>query len=395
MDYFGVGNIDIFAATIPQTVQLESLANTALKRGIDLYMRQDYEGAVKEFRRSIGLAPNSAYSTDASSFMAEAYLALGDTRSAVKTYEDALKRNPQRDDIAISLGNVHFAAEDYDEAAKAYEKAVSIWPSSGNHYALGQAYMNAGRYSDADREFNTVLRKDPDKPNGNYALGLNFSKQDRLEDAILQFKEAIRIDPKFYDAQAELGYTYADLGEMDEAQRIADSLEHVAPDLADTLSRYMYQVDPPKFMFAYADSGFNYHMPWKTQLAFLDGYLATPNAEKAFKMVFQFDKEMDRESVENVLNWHIGRSTQSGPGQAYNFGRPVPDTEVTLPPLPKSVYYDEKNLTATIYFTIRQNEAGDGTIDPNHIEFKFSGKDAYGYKMNPKYDQFMGFSGIA
>ncbi|MGD9221027.1 MAG: tetratricopeptide repeat protein, partial [Desulfobacterales bacterium] len=384
-----------FAATIPQTVQLESLANTALKRGIDLYMRQDYEGAVKEFRRSIGLAPNSAYSTDASSFMAEAYLALGDTRSAVKTYEDALKRNPQRDDIAISLGNVHFAAEDYDEAAKAYEKAVSIWPSSGNHYALGQAYMNAGRYSDADREFNTVLRKDPDKPNGNYALGLNLSKQDRLEDAILQFKEAIRIDPKFYDAQAELGYTYADLGEMDEAQRIADNLEHVAPDLADTLSRYMYQVDPPKFMFAYADSGFNYHMPWKTQLAFLDGYLATPNAEKAFKMVFQFDKEMDRESVENVLNWHIGRSTQSGPGQAYNFGRPVPDTEVTLPPLPKSVYYDEKNLTATIYFTIRQNEAGDGTIDPNHIEFKFSGKDAYGYKMNPKYDQFMGFSGIA
>jgi tetratricopeptide (TPR) repeat protein len=358
-------------------------------------MRQDYEGAVKEFRRSIGLAPNSAYSTDASSFMAEAYLALGDTRSAVKTYEDALKRNPQRDDIAISLGNVHFAAEDYDEAAKAYENAVSIWPSSGNHYALGQAYMNAGRYSDADREFNTVLRKDPDKPNGNYALGLNFSKQDRLEDAILQFKEAIRIDPKFYDAQAELGYTYADLGELDEAQRIADNLEHVAPDLADTLSRYMYQVDPPKFMFAYADSGFNYHMPWKTQLAFLDGYLATPNAEKAFKMVFQFDKEMDRESVENVLNWHIGRSTQSGPGQAYNFGRPVPDTEVTLPPLPKSVYYDEKNLTATIYFTIRQNEAGDGTIDPNHIEFKFSGKDAYGYKMNPKYDQFMGFSGIA
>ncbi|MGD8900853.1 MAG: tetratricopeptide repeat protein [Desulfobacterales bacterium] len=395
MDYFGVGNIDIFAATIPQTVQLESLANTALKRGIDLYMRQDYEGAVKEFRRSIGLAPNSAYSTDASSFMAEAYLALGDTRSAVKAYEDALKRNPQRDDIAISLGNVHFAAEDYDEAAKAYEKAVSIWPSSGNHYALGQAYMNAGRYSDADREFNTVLRKDPDKPNGNYALGLNLSKQDRLEDAILQFKEAIRIDPKFYDAQAELGYAYADLGEMDEAQRIADNLEHVAPDLADTLSRYMYQVDPPKFMFAYADSGFNYHMPWKTQLAFLDGYLATPNAEKAFKMVFQFDKEMDRESVENVLNWHIGRSTQSGPGQAYNFGRPVADTEVTLPPLPKSVYYDEKNLTATIYFTIRQNEAGDGTIDPNHIEFKFSGKDAYGYKMNPKYDQFMGFSGIA
>ncbi|GAG86667.1 unnamed protein product, partial [marine sediment metagenome] len=114
---------------------------------------------------------------------------------------------------------------------------------SGNRYALGQAYMNDGRYSDADREFNTVMRMDPDQPNGNYGLGLNFSKQGRYEDAVLQFKEAIRIDPKFYDGYAELGYAHADLGEMDEAQRIVDNLEHVAPDLADTLSRYMYKVD--------------------------------------------------------------------------------------------------------------------------------------------------------
>jgi hypothetical protein len=112
-------------------------------------------------------------------------------------------------------------------------------------------------------------------------------------------------------------------------------------------------------------------------------------------MVFQFDKEMDRESVENVLNWHIGRSTQSGPGLAYNYGFPVPDTEVTLPPIPKSVYYDADNLTATVYFDVRQNTAGDGTIDAAHIEFKFTGEDAYGNKMNPKYDQFMGFSGVA
>jgi hypothetical protein len=136
-------------------------------------------------------------------------------------------------------------------------------------------------------------------------------------------------------------------------------------------------------------------MPWKTPLSALDGYLVTASAEKTFTMTFQFDKEMDRESVENVLNWNIGRSTQSGPGQAYNYGRPVPDTEVALPPFPKHVYYDADNLTATVYFTIRQNEAADGTIDPTHMEFKFSGEDAYGHKMDPKYDQFMGFSGIA
>jgi tetratricopeptide (TPR) repeat protein len=395
MDLRGVSNTDIFSATIQQPAQLESLANGALSKGIDLYMRQDYEGAIKEFRRSVGLAPNSSYSTDASTYMANAYLAQGDSDGAVKAYEDALKRSPNRDDIYISLGNIHFSEDQYDEAVKAYEKAVKIWPSSDNHYALGQAYLNADRHTDADREFNTVLRMDPNKPNGNYGLGLNFSKQGRYEDAILQFKEAVRLDGKFYDGYAELGYAYADLGEMEEAQRVADTLEQVAPDLADTLSRYMYKVDPPKFMFAHATSGFNYHMPWKTPLSALNGYLATPNAEKTFTMNFQFDKEMDRESVENVLNWGIGRSTQSGPGQAYNFGRPVSDTEVTLPPFPKHVYYDADNLTATVYFTVRQNAAGDGTLDPAHLEFKFSGEDAYGHKMDPDFDQFIGFSGIA
>jgi len=394
MDLRGISSTDIFIPAGRQA-DLESLANGALSKGIDLYMRQDYEGAIKEFRRSVGLAPNSSYSTDASTYMANAYLALGDTDGAVKAYEAALKRSPNRDDIYISLGNIHFSEDQYDEAVKAYEKAVKLWPSSDNHYALGQAYLNANRHKAADREFNTVLHMDPDKPNGNYGLGLNFSRQGRYEDAILQFKEAVRLDGKFYDGYAELGYAYADLGEMEEAQRVVDTLEQVAPDLADTLSRYMYKVDPPKFMFAHATSGFNYNMPWKTPLSALNGYLATSNAEKTFTMNFQFDKEMDRESVENVLNWGIGRSTQSGPGQAYNFGRPIADTEVTLLPFPKHVYYDANKLSATVYFTVRQNAAGDGTLDPAHLEFKFSGEDAYGHKMDPDFDQFMGFSGTA
>jgi tetratricopeptide (TPR) repeat protein len=395
MEFLSVGNIDMFSATIPQTDQLESLANNALSKGIDLYRRQDYEGAIREFRRSIGLAPNSTYSADASSYMANAYIALEDTEGAIKAYKAAIRRSPDRDDIYNSLGNLYFSEDRYDEAAEVYEKAVKIWSSSDNHYALGQAYLNAGRYSEADREFNTVLRMEPDKPAGYYGLGLNLSKQGRYEDAILQFKEAIRVDPKFYDGYAELGYAYADLGEMDEAQRIVDILEPIASDLADTVSRHMYKVDPPKLMFSFVDANFNYMMPWKTPLSALDAYLVTPDAEKTFTMKFQFDKEMDRESVENVFNWHIGRSTQSGPGLAYNYGFPVPDTEVTLPPVPKSVYYDADNLTATVYFDVRQNTAGDGTIDAVHIEFKFTGEDAYGYKMNSKYDQFMGFSGVA
>jgi hypothetical protein len=183
---------------------------------------------------------------------------------------------------------------------------------------------------------------------------------------------------------------------MDEAREMIDFLDRAGEtDLADAVNRYMYKVDPPKLLFAYSTSTFAYQAGNNTPLSALDAYLENANASKTFTMVFQFDKEMDRESVENISNWQIGRSMRSGPGQAYNFGTPVPSTEVSLSLLPESVLYHSKSFTATVNFTVQQNASADGTIDPSHIDFKFMGKDAFGFSMNADFDQFTGFSGSA
>ena len=234
----------------------------------------------------------------------------------------------------------------------------------------------------------------PHDPAGKFGIGQVYSRQGRFEDAIRMFEQTLAMKPDFYDAYAEMGYAYADMGDMDTAQDMVHYLEvEGETDLADTLSRYAYKVDSPKMMFAYSSSTFRYSLPPKMPLAALDSYLATPDASKTFTMIIQFDKEMDRKSIENIANWQITRATGSGPGQAYNFGLPVPSTETTILPTPVSVYYDEDKLRATVYFTIQQNAAGDATIDPMHIEFKFSGKDIFGYEMDPDHDQFTGFSG--
>jgi hypothetical protein len=60
----------------------------------------------------------------------------------------------------------------------------------------------------------------------------------------------------------------------------------------------------------------------------------------------------------------------------------------------EAVSRDAILYTATVYFTLTQNAAANRTIDPSHIEFKFSGKDVYGLKINPKFDQVTGFSGV-
>ena len=57
--------------------------------------------------------------------------------------------------------------------------------------------------------------------------------------------------------------------------------------------------------------------------------------------------------------------------------------------------YDAVNLRATVTFSLSQNADGNGTLDPSHLVFKFSGTDADGKKMDPNADQYDGFAKTA
>jgi tetratricopeptide (TPR) repeat protein len=395
MDIKQVNEPDIFSYTLPQWGQLESLANSALSNGIDLYTKKNYDGAVKAFQRAIGLSPGSSYSVDAANYMAQAYLKLNNTQGAIDAYKKSIQLDRNRDDTHISLGNLYFSLNRYQEAQQEYEKAVKLNPSANNRFSLGQAYMYNSRYSDAESQFRQVQNLEPRKPNGYYGLGQNYAKQGLYQEAVNAFKKAIDLKQDFYDAYAEMGFAYADLGQTDAANEILDLLKDKAPNLVDNLKNSISQNDPPKFWFVQTvGSSFKYYLSTGTQVSALDAYLANANASKTFTMVFQFDKEMDRESVENPLNWKISRAMGASPGQIYNFGMAIPSTEIQIAPFPTSIYYDLKLMTATVKFSIQQNASANGTIDPSHIEFTFTGKDQFGLVMDPKKDLFSGFTGI-
>ncbi len=110
-------------------------------------------------------------------------------------------------------------------------------------------------------------------------------------------------------------------------------------------------------------------------------------------MKFQFDKEMDRESVEETTNWSIGRAGGYR-SESVQLRPRNPVHGDSIQRLPDYVSYDSKNLTATVFFKIYQNSTADGTIDPGHIEFSFRGVDRFEQKMDPEKDQWTGFSGV-
>ncbi len=384
----------LFSSTYSNQQQLDSLSKQTLSNGIELYMNGDFKGAIKEFKRSIGLSPFSQYMVDTSKYMANAYIQLGETENAIDTYEKAIKLAPNRDDLRITLGNMLFSLDRFDEAKEEYKEAVRVYPSSNNHFSLGQAYLRLEQYNEAETVFAKVRSMDTDKPNGDYGLGLTYSKQGLYEKALEHFQETVNLDDEFYDGYAEIGYAYTDLGLTDEAELIKDFLYDKDPSLAATLSEYMYQKDSPSFISAYYAEAFGAFQP-KTPLSTLSTYLEAANSTKTFTLNIGFDKQMDRTSVENIVNWNISRASGTGGGEAYNFGLALPSTEVSLSVLPVNVYYDEDAWTATVKFNITQNATADGTLDPSHVEFKFSGEDIYGNEMDAEGDQYCGFSGIA
>jgi len=396
MEIFDASYADsLFSATLTQSNGLESLANAALQRGIDAYTQKDYATAVREFKRSVGIGRGSLFAADAAQYLAMTYLRLEDTENAIKAYKSAFTIDPYRDDIRVKLGNLYFSQGKYEEARGEYAEAVRLNPSTANRYSLGQAHIELGRFSEAATQYNEIQRLAPQEAGGYLGMGQVLSRQGKHDEAIRELKEAVARDADLYDGYAQMGYSYADLGDMESAQNMVDYLEKVEQtELADTLSRYMYKVDPPKMLFALSSSSFPFPMGRGTPLVALNSYLMNPGASKTLSITIQFDKQMERDSIENPANWQISRATGQGPGQAYNFGLPIAPNEARLSPIPSTVTWDEKNLTATVNFSVTQNAAANATIDPSHVEFKFSGKDIYGLKMNPRFDQFTGFAGV-
>jgi hypothetical protein len=260
---------------------------------------------------------------------------------------------------------------------------------------LGQSYLSASQFSDAREQFQAVAKLSPNSASGYYGLGQTARAAGDYQDAVAQLNKAISVDNKFENSYLELGYTYADMGNVEEATEQVRILTAKASSSATTLQNYMSQVSQPKISLALGQNGFNAHLGPATSLANMDKDLAAPNSTKLYSMNVVFSKDMDISSIQNPYNWGITRASIVQNGGVYNGGLTLPKTEATILPIPVNVTYDEDKNTATVRFRISQNAAGNATLDPAHIVFKFYGMDAYGKAMDTSADEYSGFSNVA
>ncbi|HUJ19135.1 MAG TPA: tetratricopeptide repeat protein [Nitrospirota bacterium] len=385
----------LFSAMSDQQTQLTALAQTALSTGADRAMNGDYEGATREFRRSIGLDSSPQNAVTAYHLLATSYIQMGRTEDAIKAYQSSIRMAPTDDTAHLNLGNIYFSQGRYNEAEAEYRSAVRNNPtSSTNLFSLGQVYLATDRNQLAETTFKRVIQMDGSQYGGYYALGQTYAKAGRQEDAISEFQKVISLKKDFYQVHVDLGYAYADLGQTSKAKDELSILNDKAPNLASVLSGYLDQIAKPKILAAYNVSGFANTLGPGTKVSTMDKSLTMPGASHEFNMVFMFTKDMDLSSITNPFNWSIAKAAYGAAGGPYNWGLPTPATDVNISPVPIRVTYAPDARSATVSFLIKQNASANGTIDPSHIRFKFNGKDVYGNTMDTSADEYSGISKI-
>ena len=386
---------DLFAALTTNSENLETLSNQFLDNGITFYTNENYEEAAKAFQAAISIYPDSDYYSQTVQYLSQTYLKLEDTDKAIEVYENAIAKDPTNAEYRTALGQLLYSEDRFEEAAVQYRKAVELDNTAEHRYSYGEALLKIEDYEEAENQFNKVILDEPDSTAGYYGMGKTKALEGDYEEAIENFEKTLELNPEFYDAYLDIAYAYADMGDMESAREVQETLEKYDEDLAELAENYIDEVEAPKIAFAYATSSFPYKMSSGYEVANINSYLENANAEYSVSMKFQFTKDMEYSSVENVYNWTITQASSSNLAKDYNFGDALPSTEVTLSYYPDYVLYDSDNCTATVGFTIKQNETADGTIDPCHIVFSFSGEDVYGVSMDEDADEYSGFSGVA
>lgn len=391
-DMFSSSADAFFSVNENAQAQRSQVALYALNKAATYWNANKTDEAIVGFKKVLAFDPQN---TDAYASLGKIYQAKGKTDEAIKYFKTAVQLDRTSVTAHNNLGNAYLQAKKYTEAEKEFKTSARMDPVNPlADYTLGILYTQTERFGEAEAQFNKVAKVSPRDGNVPYSLGVLYNKMGRPEDAVIKLEKALTLKKDFPAANYELGAAYVKLGEADKAAEQLSILDTKQSSLANDLS---YILNKPKmaYMDAANNKGFNQLLGARTPLWMLDPTLLTvPDASKKVSVAIAFNNKMDIASVMNPANWEISRA-RSTEGGYYNSSMPTTSTEVSIPKRPFSVTYDSETQQASVTFTIQQNAAGDATIDPSHLVFKFTGKDAAGRQMDVAGDQIDGYASKA
>ncbi|MEI6827860.1 MAG: tetratricopeptide repeat protein [Desulfuromonadales bacterium] len=392
-DMFSSSGTDPFAGIYDNVqAQRSQVAQYALNKAATFWNAKKTDEAITEFKKVLAFDPQNS---DAIASLGKIYQGKGNTAEAIRYFKTGVQLDRTSVTAHNNLANAYLQAKQNTDAEKEFKISARMDPLNPlADYTLGILYTQTDRFAEAEAQFNKVAKVSPRDGNVPYSLGVLYNKMGRPEDAAKKLVNALSLKKDFPAANYELGAAYVAMGETDKATEQLKILDTKKSSFANDLS---FLLNKPKMLFMDASNNrsFNQLLRAGSPLWMLDPtLLKAPDASKKVSVAIQFNNKMDIASIMNPANWEIARA-KSTEGGYYNNSMPVKSTEVTIPKRPFSVTYNPATRQASVTFTVQQNAAGDATIDPAHLVFKFSGKDASGRQMDTTGDQIDGYAAKA
>ena len=115
------------------------------------------------------------------------------------------------------------AKGDFAGAVRLYEEAAAAGSQANVSDGLGLLYSQMGRKEEAFRAFAKAMEQDPEFLLPYAHLGTIYLEEQRYKEVLVVAKRALAIDPKWMTAYAFLGEAQANAGDLEAAQRSAET----------------------------------------------------------------------------------------------------------------------------------------------------------------------------
>ena len=231
-----------FSGSQKMQQQLVRIASAHLELGKYVPENQreaQYRAAIEASQAVLDLDPNQV---TALMFQGTAHRMLGNLKTALNLYTDALSKAPgfagearfRRGIVWYYLDELDLALQDFSRSQddpradfwkgvvylkqKKFDKAVLYFTDSINRnpvYVLayanrGKAYLNTGDFQRALNDFNQIIRREPDQAKGYFLRGIACELLEQRKNAIKSYEKALEWDPDHSQASQTLAKLLAE-----------------------------------------------------------------------------------------------------------------------------------------------------------------------------------------
>ncbi|MCI0617258.1 sulfatase-like hydrolase/transferase [bacterium] len=153
--------------------------------------RPYYLTALKSYQEALEATKGEKAKSALLSTLGEINFGAGEILPAERNFEEAIKMNPQREDLHYNLAQIYEVKGDIPSAVEAYKKEIEVAPKNLKAYNnLGLIYKNTSRLNEAAMCFQKVVELDPEEPRGYILLASTYERLGRTSDAGKIIQEA-------------------------------------------------------------------------------------------------------------------------------------------------------------------------------------------------------------